>query len=148
MLNELQAVCRRTFLSNIFSVQSDCPHRERLGYGGDIVGSSQAFMANFDMSGFYAKAIRDWSDSALPDGMLTDTAPSMGIQYCGLIWAMAPVLLADQLSQTYGDQRIGEQEYAVAKKWLEKVERKYPDSIVTDGLSDHEHISEEELKPM
>ena len=152
MLNELQAVCRRTFLSNIFSVQSDCPHRERLGYGGDIVGSSQAFMANFDMSGFYAKAIRDWSDSALPDGMLTDTAPSMGIQYCGLIWAMAPVLLADQQSQTYGDQRIGEQEYAVAKKWLEQVEKKYPDGIVTDGLSDHEGLepnpSPEMVTPM
>lgn len=152
MLNEVQAMCRRTFLSNIFSVQSDCPHRERLGYGGDIVATSEAFMANFDMSGFYAKAVRDWSDSARPDGMFTDTAPFMGIQYCGVIWAMAPVLLAEQLHQYYGDYRIGAEEYEAARRWLAVVERKYSDGIVTDGLSDHEGLeptpSPEMVTPM
>lgn len=142
MLNEVQAMCRRTFLSNIFSVQSDCPHREKLGYGGDIVATSEALMANYDMSRFYAKAVRDWSDSAQPDGMFTDTAPSMGIQYCGLVWAMAPVLLADQLYQYYGDREIGEMEYSAAKKWMDLVEARYPSGIVTDGLSDHEGLTD------
>jgi alpha-L-rhamnosidase len=142
MLSDLQSVCRRTFLSNIFSVQSDCPHREKLGYGGDIVATSEAFMANFDMSGFYAKAVRDWSDSAEANGMFTDTAPSMGIQYCGLVWAMAPVLLADQLHQYYGDREIGNQEYEAAKRWMALVEAKYPRVIVSDGLSDHEGLAE------
>ncbi|MEZ0325253.1 MAG: family 78 glycoside hydrolase catalytic domain [Fimbriimonas sp.] len=141
MLNELQAMCRRTFLSNIFSVQSDCPHRERLGYGGDIVATSEAFMANFDMAGFYEKAVRDWSDSALPDGMFTDTAPFMGIQYCGVIWAMAHPLLIDQLYTHYGNRRIAEEEYAAAKRWLSLVEKRYPGGIVTDGLSDHEGLA-------
>lgn len=148
MLNEVQTICRRTFLSNIFSVQSDCPHREKLGYGGDIVATSEAYMANFDMSGFYAKAVRDWSDSALSDGMFTDTAPSMGIHYCGLVWAMAPVLLADQLHQYYGDREIGEQEYAAAKRWMDLVEAKYPSGIVTDGLSDHEGLTETPSAPL
>jgi len=141
MLNEIQAMCRRTFLSNIFSVQSDCPHRERLGYGGDIVATSEAFMANFDMVGFYEKAVRDWSDSALPDGMFTDTAPFIGIQYCGVIWAMAHPLLIDQLYRRYGDRRIIEEEYAAAKRWLGLVEKRYPDGIVTEGLSDHEGLA-------
>ncbi len=141
MLNEIQAMCRRTFLSNIFSVQSDCPHRERLGYGGDIVATSEAFMSNFDMAGFYAKTVRDWSDSALPDGMFTDTAPFIGIQYCGVIWAMAHPLLIEHLNRHYADRRIGEEEYAAAKRWLSLVEKQYPDGIVTDGLSDHEGLS-------
>ncbi len=141
MLNEIQAMCRRTFLSNIFSVQSDCPHRERLGYGGDIVATSEAFMANFAMSGFYRKAVRDWSDSALADGMFTDTSPFIGIQYCGVIWALAHPLLIDQLYRHYGDRRIGEEEYAAAKRWLNLIEKKYPNGIVTDGLSDHEGLA-------
>jgi alpha-L-rhamnosidase len=148
VLNDIQTMCRRTFLSNIFSVQSDCPHREKLGYGGDIVATSEAFMANFDMAGFYAKAIRDWSDSAEADGMFTDTAPSMGIQYCGLVWAMAPVLLADQLHQYYGDQEIGATEYAAAKRWMDLIEAKYPRGIVTDGLSDHEGLAETPSAPL
>ena len=36
-LNQIQKICRNTFLSNVVSVQSDCPHRERLAYGGDIL---------------------------------------------------------------------------------------------------------------
>ncbi|HLK15896.1 MAG TPA: family 78 glycoside hydrolase catalytic domain [Fimbriimonadaceae bacterium] len=140
MLNEIQAICRRTFKSNIFSVQSDCPHRERLGYGGDIVATSEALMGNFDMSGFYEKVVRDWSDSALPDGMFTDTAPFIGIQYCGVIWAMAHPVLIDQLHRYYGDRQIGEEEYEAAKRWLLLVEKQYPDGIVKEGLSDHEGL--------
>lgn len=141
VLNNIQEVCRRTFLSNIFSVQSDCPHRERLGYGGDIVATSEAFMSNFDMAGFYAKTVRDWSDSALPGGMFTDTAPYMGIQYCGVVWAMAHPLLVDQLYRNYGDREIGEREYEAAKRWISLVEKQYLVGIVTEGLSDHEGLA-------
>lgn len=141
LLNEIQEVCNRTFLSNIFSVQSDCPHRERLGYGGDIVATSEAFIANFDMSGFYQKAVRDWPDSALKDGMFTDTAPYIGIQYCGVVWAMAHPLLIDQLFRFYGDTKIGNEQYEAAKRWLSLIEKKYPNGIVSSGLSDHEGLA-------
>ena len=93
MLNKVQEITRWTFLSNVFSVQSDCPHRERFGYGGDLVTTSDAFMLNYDMANFYEKATWDWHDSAKKDGMLTDTAPSVGIQYCGVGWAMVHPLL-------------------------------------------------------
>ncbi|MBI5706110.1 MAG: family 78 glycoside hydrolase catalytic domain [Armatimonadetes bacterium] len=141
MLNRIQAMCRRTFLSNVFSVQSDCPHREKFGYGGDIVATSEAMIMNFDMAGFYQKAVRDWSDSALKDGMFTDTAPFVGIQYCGVVWAMAHPLLIDQLFRYYGDSSISEEQYDAAKKWLALVEERYPNGIVTDGLSDHEGLA-------
>ncbi len=80
LLNRIQEMTRWTFLSNLFSVQSDCPHREKFGYGGDIVATSDAMMLNFDMAGLYAKSVVDWSDAARSDGMLTDTAPFVGIQ--------------------------------------------------------------------
>lgn len=140
LLNQIEAMCRRTFISNIFSVQSDCPHREKMGYGGDIVATSEAMIGTYDMSRFYAKAVQDWADAARPDGMLTDTAPYMGLQYCGVVWAMAHPLLVSQLHQYYGDDRIAQEQYAVAKRWMSVVEAKYPSGIVTDGLSDHESL--------
>lgn len=139
--NRIQQICDWTFLSNLFSVQSDCPHRERFGYGGDIVATSEALMMNYDMSAFYAKAVADWSDSALEDGMLTDTAPFVGIQYCGPAWAMAHPLLQRQLYQYYGDKRLIEEHYAEADRWLDLVAKKYPDGIVQAGLSDHEALT-------
>ncbi|MEY4387901.1 MAG: hypothetical protein RLY20_3184, partial [Verrucomicrobiota bacterium] len=138
--NRIQEMCDWTFLSNLFSVQSDCPHRERFGYGGDIAATSEAFMMNYDMATFYAKAVRDWQDSALPDGMLTDTAPSVGIHYCGIGWAMAHPLLLRQLYQYYGDRQLVEDQFETARRWLDLVARANPDNLIARGLSDHESL--------
>lgn len=141
MFNKIQQMCEWTFLSNIFSVQSDCPHREKFGYGGDIVATSEAFMMNYDMANFYTKTVQDWQDAALEDGMLTDTAPFVGIQYCGIGWAIVHPLLQLQLYQYYGNRQIIEEQYLTSKKWFDLVIQQYPDYIVTDGLSDHESLN-------
>lgn len=148
LFNRIQTMCEWTFLSNLFGVQSDCPHRERFGYGGDLVATSDAFMLNYDMAGFYAKAARDWHDSALPDGMLTDTAPSVGIQYCGVGWAMAHPHIQLQLYRYYGDRRIIEEQYATSRRWLERVRAQNPDHIVRHGLHDHEALEKEKTPAM
>ena len=36
LFNRIQEMAKWTFLSNVFSVQSDCPAREKLGYGADM----------------------------------------------------------------------------------------------------------------
>ncbi|MGC4045002.1 MAG: hypothetical protein QM758_14520 [Armatimonas sp.] len=106
LLNQIQEITRRTFLSNLFSVQSDCPHREKFGYGGDIVGTRDAFLYNFDMGTFYAKVVQDYSDAALPGGALPDTAPYIGLNYCGVGWPFAHPLLMDELLRWNGDRRV------------------------------------------
>lgn len=138
--NAIQKMCQWTFLSNIFSVQSDCPHRERFGYGGDLVNTNEAYIFNYDMAAFYAKAVQDWHDAALPDGMLTDTAPFVGIQYCGVAWAMAHPQTQLMLYRYYGDKRIMERQYETSKRWLELVAAKATDGIIREGLSDHEGL--------
>ena len=139
-LNRIQEMCDNTFLSNIFSVQSDCPHRERFGYGGDLVATCHAFMMNYNMDRFYAKVVADWQDSALEGGMLTDTAPFVGIQYCGLGWAMAHPLVQLELNRYYSDHRIVEEQFGVANTWLSRVDSETPSHIIQNGLSDHESI--------
>ena len=141
LLNRIQKMTRWTFLSNLFSVQSDCPHRERFGYGGDIVATSDAMMLNFDMARFYEKAVADWADSARDDGMLTDTAPYVGIQYCGVGWAMVHPVLQWQLYQYYGDERVIERQYETSRRWLDLVAAANPGHVVSDGLGDHEALT-------
>ena len=140
LFNELQKITEWTFLSNVFSVQSDCPHREKFGYGGDIAVTSDAFIYNFDMSGFYAKVVRDFQDAAHPNGMFTDTAPFVGIDYCGIGWALAHPLLLLELYQYYGDISLIEEQYETARKWFELVISEN-DLIITHGLSDHESLA-------
>lgn len=141
-LNRIQEVCRHTFLSGIMTVQSDCPHRERFGYGGDIVATSEAYIMNFDMSGFYSKVARDWADAARPDGRLTDTAPFVGIDYCGVGWAMVHPLLLEQLHRHYGATALLEEQVPVAIKWLEGEAAARKNGLVTKGLGDHESLAQ------
>lgn len=141
LLNRIYEMSRRTFLSNLMSVQSDCPHREKFGYGGDIVATSDALMLGFDMARFYEKAVTDWGDSARDDGMLTDTAPFVGIQYCGIGWAMVHPRLQWQLHQYYGNRRLIERQYDTSRRWLELVAAGSPDLFIREGLGDHEALT-------
>lgn len=140
LFNSIQEITRRTFLNNVVSVQSDCPHRERFGYGGDIVATSEAFLMNFDMAGFYAKTVRDWADGARPDGNFTDTAPFVGIQYCGVGWAMVHPLLLEQLYQHYGDKPLIEEQLPAAIRWFDGEAARRENGLVVKGLGDHEAL--------
>ena len=139
--NKIQEITLRTFLANVVSVQSDCPHRERLGYGGDIVATIDAYAMNFDMTGFYAKTVRDWADAALPDGTFTDTAPFVGIQYCGVGWAMVHPLLLENLYQYYGDIDLIREQLPAAIRWFDGEAARRENGLVTRGLGDHEALA-------
>ena len=139
LLNDIQAATIRTFLSNLMSVQSDCPAREKFGYGGDVNAVSESFISNFDMHGFYRKTIYDWVD-AMNDSIFVDTAPFVGIQYCGISWESAFLFLQYQLYEYYNDVELIKELYATDLKWMEKVHRLHPDGLVNSGLSDHESM--------
>jgi alpha-L-rhamnosidase len=139
---------RRTFLSNLFSVQSDCPAREKFGYGGDIVATSESMIFNFDMAAFYLKAIRDFGDAAGKTGVLTETAPFVGIADGGFGersappgWAVAHPLLQDQLFRYYGACRTMEEQYGIGCRWLGLLESRAKDHIIDRGISDHESLA-------
>jgi alpha-L-rhamnosidase len=138
LFNRIQDITRRTFANNVISVQSDCPHRERFGYGGDIAVTSEAFLMNFDMSGFYAKTVRDFAEAARPDGNFTDTAPFVGVQYCGVGWAMAHPLLLEQLYQHHGNKALIEEQLPAAIRWFDLEASKREGGLVVKGLGDHE----------
>ena len=140
LFNNIQKITEWTFLSNVFSVQSDCPHRERFGYGGDLAVTTDAFIYNYDVSNFYSKVVRDFQDAVLPDGRLTDTAPFVGIDYCGIGWALAHPLTLLELHQYYGNVALIEEQYEIARNWFEHVISEN-DLIITNGLSDHESLA-------
>lgn len=139
LLNEIQDITRRTFLANLISVQSDCPAREKFGYGGDLNATSESFIYNFDMQGFYRKTVYDWLD-AMNDSMFVDTAPFAGVKYCGISWESAYLLTQYYLYLYYNDMDIVRELYGKNVQWMEKVARLHPDGLVDKGLGDHESM--------
>ena len=146
-IQRIHELCRRTFLSNLMGVQSDCPGRERLGYGGDIVTTCDALCLNWDMREFYLKTLQDFADEAADDGLLTETAPFVGIAAGGfgkrggpISWTLVVPVLIDALLRHYGDTRGLRRHYGVCVRYARLVAAEYPDGIVPRCIGDHEAL--------
>ena len=138
LLNDIQTATRRTFVDNLMSVQSDCPGRERFGYGGDLNATSESYIYNYDMHDFYRKTIYDWKD-AVNDSVFIDIAPFI-MKYCGISWESAVITTQDNLLNYYNDTAIVREMYPFNLRWMEKVARLHPGGIVKKGLADHESM--------
>ena len=147
-LAAIHEMCRRTFQANMIGgVQSDCPGRERLGYGGDIVSSSEAFILNWDMRAIYLKILQDFADEAADDGWITETAPYVGIGDRGygrragpVSWSLAVPELIDALLRHYGETKALDY-YPVCARYVRLLAAKYPSGLIPRCIGDHEALA-------
>lgn len=144
MFNQLHQTIQWTFLSNVFSVQSDCPGREKMGYGADIVTTANTFMYNYDMHNFYIKTLRDFANEQQPDGGITEIAPYTGIHDKGvggesgpLGWQLAFPYLQKQLYEFYGDKKIISTCYPALGRQIAFLRSKAIDGLFHWDISDH-----------
>ena len=146
-LAAIHEMCRRTFQANLIGgVQSDCPGRERLGYGGDIVSTYEAYMLNWDMRAIYLKVLQDFADEASDDGWLTETAPYVGIAVKGeggrsgpVSWALAVPELIDGLLRHYNETKALDY-YPVCTRYIRQLAAKHPDGLIPQCIGDHEAL--------
>jgi hypothetical protein len=108
----------------------DCPHRERLGYGGDSGTSMEMGMLNFRTGPFYAKWAADWRDAQNPQGDVPYTVPFSQEAGGGPVWSGFCITMPWQIYLTYGDRRPLELGWPVMKKWLAFIETKMGDGIL------------------
>lgn len=147
--NRIQEVCEWTFLSNVFSIESDCPGREKFGYGGDMVTAGEAYIFNYDMANFYRKTVQDFADEVRPLGGMPEIAPDVGIDSktlgdgSGPIgWQLAFPFLQDLLYRFYGDRQLLEKHYPACKGLVGFLESVAENNRINIGLSDHALLNE------
>ena len=63
VLNQIQKAIVQTQVSNIFSIASDCPTREKRGWAGDGQVSSFSALSNLRIGAFYENWVRSFSDT-------------------------------------------------------------------------------------
>jgi alpha-L-rhamnosidase len=108
----------------------DCPHRERLGYGGDSGTSMEMGMLNYRTNAFYAKWAADWRDSQNEQGDVPYTAPYAQDAGGGPVWSGFCITMPWQVYLTYGDRRPLEEGWPVMKKWLAFIDTKMSDGLL------------------
>lgn len=107
----------------------DCPHRERLGYGGDGHTSMELALDAFESDRFFNQWAQDWCDIQLATGRIYHTAPTMG-GGGGPAWSGFVITMPWEVYRATADLRILQNTYPTARRWLA-----YLDQFVgQDGL--------------
>lgn len=141
LVNRIHALIDAAIESNLQSVLTDCPHREKLGWLECAHLLAGCLMYNYDVPTFYAKVVGDMSEAQLANGMVPNIAPEFVVFGDGPFrdspeWGSAYVLTPWQIYQMYGDRTVLAKHYDGMKRYVEYLKSTAKDSIITHGLSD------------
>lgn len=142
--------------SNLASVATDCPHREKLGWLEQtyLIGPSMHY--NFDIQKLYGKIVGDMMDSQLDSGLVPDIAPEYVPFLAGFRdspeWGSASVIIPWQMYKWYGDIELLKNAYPMMKRYVEYLGTKAENNILSHGLGDWydlgpNHPGEAQLTP-
>ena len=137
-LNQIHAITERSIQSNMTSVLTDCPDREKGPYTGDNLHNIDALLTDYDMSAFQPQLVRNMATAQRQPGdespgLIANIAPEfhrvapVKLQYPqGTIefldevnWGGAIIRIPWQLYLTYGDTRTMATYYGNMVAWLD-----------------------------
>lgn len=126
--------------SNLQSVLTDCPHREKLGWLEQTFLMGSAVHYNFDIYQLYTKQVNDMIESQLPNGLVPDIAPEY-VPFGGGFrdspeWGSAAVILPWMIYHWYGDASVMEKAWPMMVRYAEYLKSKSDNHIVSHGLGD------------
>lgn len=141
---DMNAICdmiHRTFHAlTLGGDMVDCPHRERLGYGGDGHASTLSAQTMSDLAPLYMNWVQAYADSQAEDGSMPHTAPNPYRAGGGPFWCEFIIPASWQSYVNYGDRRLIERFYPNMKKWIEFAESNFKNGLLKDwGSSKHRH---------
>lgn len=140
LFNRIYNMIRWAELSNMKSVISDCPHRERLGWLEQSHLHGPSFRYNYDMRPLVSKIIHDMNDTQLQNGLVPCIAPELtvfGADWREAIeWGTASVMLPWQQYEWTGDTEILKRGYPMMNAYLAYLTSKARDGIAAAGKGD------------
>ena len=159
MLNDINAMVDRSVRSNLQSVLTDCPHREKLGWLEVSHLMAPSIFYHRDVYNLYRKICRDTTESQLDNGMVPDISPEYtrfsGGFFESAEWGSACVQLPELLYKWYGDNTIEQRQYDTMKRYtLYLASTRNTKELAKAGLGDwydwtqeHGHRGASQLTP-
>lgn len=142
-LTQLQHNIEWSTRSNMVSVPTDCPQREKVGWTGDIQVFAPTGCFNYDLHGFLSGWLGQLRASQTEDGAVPIVAPSYPEQTkmqaktfggnTSAAWSDACVLLPLTLYKNTGDKQVLRDNLDMMEKWMGFVESASHDYLWADG---------------
>ncbi len=146
LLQRIHRLILQALLSNTFSVLTDCPQREKLGWLEQTYLNADTVFYNEQAVTLYEKILGDMMDSQLPSGMVPSIAP----EYVAFLsadggdsafrdspeWGAAIVLSPWAAHRFTGDRRILERGYPAMRRYAHYLASRARGDLLDYGLGD------------
>lgn len=140
LINRIFTMIRWAQRSNMVSVMTDCPHREKLGWLEQTHLNGPALRYNYDLDAFFNKLMNDMADSQLDSGLVPDIAPEFTVFGDGFRdspeWGSAFVQVAWHQYLFSGDMELLRRHYAGMARYVGYLQSKAASHILSYGLGD------------
>lgn len=140
LLNKIWKAANQSYLSNLMSIPTDCPQREKNGWTADAHITMDLGLLNFDGITFYEKWLDDMVDNQNEEGRISGIIPSSGWGYddwIGPVWDAAMFIVPMSIYHYYGDTKSIEKIWPVCVKYLDYLAgREDTEGTVTYGIGD------------
>jgi len=135
LLNQIYDNTCYTYVSlSTGGMSVDCPHRERLGYGGDGHSSLDIALDAYASHPFFSKWAQDWVDIQDESGRINHTAPTLG-GGGGPAWSGFILTMPWDVYLNYGNTRILESTFTASQNWLRYLEKHVNEKGLLDVVS-------------
>ena len=144
VLTAAHRLIRNAERSNMQSVFTDCPHREKLGWLEQVHLVGPSLFYNYDLTGYIPKVLRDISDTQRDNGKVATTAPEYVVFEGEFLepfaespeWGATLIIVPWMYYEYYGDDSLLRKYYPNMKAYADYLDTKATDNLIDFGLGD------------
>ncbi len=144
IFNEAHLLIEKAVRSNMQSVFTDCPHREKLGWLEQDHLNGPGLLYNYDLSGYVPQTLRNIADAQHPNGAVPTTAPEytyfrgngMDVFAESPEWGCVLVILPFMYYEMYGDDSLIRTYYGNMRRYTDYLSTRAEGHILSFGLGD------------
>ena len=129
--------------SNMVSLFTDCPHREKLGWLEQVHLMGNSVRLNYDVVNLFRKMLTDMRYSQTDSGLVPEIAPEyVRFEWGGGMfrdspeWGSSSVIAPWYLYQWYGNEEVLRTNYDMMKRYAAYLSTKTTGGLLKQGLGD------------
>jgi len=140
MFNKIHTLIDWAIRSNMASVLTDCPHREKLGWLEQDHLMQYSLLYRYYLPNVYSKIMMDMKNSQASDGMIACIAPEY-VEFSGGFkdtpeWGSSFIISPWYIYKWYGDKSLLINYYSSMKAYLKYLTSRSSNHIISYGLGD------------
>lgn len=143
LFNNINKLIKWAIKSNLQSVATDCPHREKLSWLEQDYLMGGSIKSNYNVYHLYKKLVYDMMDAQTDEGLVPDITPEFvffddkGFGFRDSPeWGSASVIVPWLVYKWYGDIDIVKEAYPMMTKYVAYLQKKSNNNILSYGLGD------------